>query len=156
MKKLYRYIDYFTDPLYLAGLCLVLCVTISTIGMALGWFQILETYALFPWMIAAAMLLYYSFYTGITLMVASQTMQHWSRAIYGFGGYTLSSGLFAWVLSGKSLYEASTYQSIFIILTLSFFVFLGIGTSVKAIVTFTENRDKQMAEKHQNNRDEKN
>jgi hypothetical protein len=147
LKKVYAFIDLFQDPLYLAGLCLALCVVISTSGMALGWLNIMETYRLFPWMIAAAMLLYYSFYTGVALMVSQQTLHHWGRSIYGFGGYVLSSGAYAWILSGQSIYEAATYRSIYIVLTLAFFIFLGIGTSVKAIVAFTKRKDQQDAQK---------
>ncbi len=156
MKRLYAFIDLCMDPLYLAGFCLSMFVLISTSGMALGWLNIMETYILFPWMIAAAMLLYYSFYTGVSLMVSKKALHHWSRSIYGFGGYVIASGLLAWALSGHSIYEAATYRSIFIILSLSFFVFLGIGTSVKAVVTFTQNKDRQMEEKYKKGNHENN
>lgn len=148
LKKIYAFIDLFEHPYYLAGMCLAVSIGISTFGMALGWINAMETYHLFPWMIAAAMLLCYSFYTGITLVVSQQPMRHWSRSIYGFGAYVVCSGLFAWALSGKSIYEAGAYKAIYIVLTLSFFVFLGIGTSVKAIVAFTNKKDKQNVEKY--------
>jgi hypothetical protein len=151
MHKLYKFIDLFKDPLYLAGLALGLCVLISTIGMSVGWTGLIDTYPLFPWMIAAAMLLYYSVFTGVSLMVVQNTAQTWGRAVYGFMGYVLLSGAYAWMLSGKSIFEASTYKGIYLILTLSFFVFLSIGTSVKGIVSFTERRDQQRAKKHRNN-----
>jgi hypothetical protein len=136
-----RFIDVVKDPLYLAAAVLVLSIIISTAGMSLGWIGIMETYNLFPWMIAAAMLLYYSFFTAIILMVTTHSAKDWGRAIYGFIGFVMLSGVYAWLLSGQSIYEAETYQSIYLILTLSFFVFLSIGTSVKFIVDFTQKQD---------------
>ena len=151
MQKLYGIIDLFKDPLYLAGLALGLCIIISTTGMSLGWTGLMDTYQLFPWMIAAAMLLYYSVFTGVSLMVVTNTAQTWGRAVYGFMGYVILSGGYAWALSGKSIFEASTYKGIYLILTFSFFIFLSIGTSVKGIVSFTEKRDRQRALKHKKN-----
>ena len=132
------------DPISLALAVLGLSILISTCGMAVGWFGWMETYQLFPWMIAAAMLLYYSFFTAIILMVSSDSGRDWGRAIYGFMGFVILSGLYAWLLSGKSIYEAQTYQSIYLVLTLAFFVFLSIGTTVKFIVDFTHKRDAAM------------
>jgi hypothetical protein len=136
-----RFIAILKDPISLATAVLFLSVIISTLGMSLGWVGLMETYQLFPWMISAAMLLYYSFFTAIILMVTPDSGRDWSRAIYGFIGFVLASSLYAWFLSGKSIYEAQTYHSIYIVLTLAFFVFLSIGTSVKAIVDFTNKRD---------------
>ncbi|SRR6056297_223571 len=136
-------ISYLKDPISLAVAVLILSVIISTAGMSLGWFGLIETYDLFPWMIAAAMLLYYSFFTAIILMVTRDSARDWSRAIYGFMGFVLLSGLYAWLLSGLSIYQAQTYQSIYIVLTLAFFVFLSIGSTVKFIVDFTHKRDAQ-------------
>ncbi len=139
-----RFITILKDPISLAAAVLGLSVLISTAGMSLGWFGLMETYELFPWMIAAAMLLYYSFFTAIILMVSSDSGRDWGRAIYGFMGYVIISGLYAWLLSGNSIYEAQTYQSIYVVLTMAFFVFLAIGTTVKFIVDFTHKRDAAM------------
>ncbi|NBC04943.1 MAG: hypothetical protein GVY20_14760 [Bacteroidetes bacterium] len=139
-----RFISILKDPISLAVAVLGLSILISTVGMSLGWFGLMETYELFPWMIAAAMLLYYSFFTAIILMVTSHSGRDWGRAIYGFMGYVIISGLYAWLLSGKSIYEAQTYQSIYVVLTMAFFVFLAIGTTVKFIVDFTQRRDAAM------------
>ncbi|NBB89452.1 MAG: hypothetical protein GVX96_06685 [Bacteroidetes bacterium] len=139
------FISVLKDPISLAIGVLLLSIVISTAGMSLGWVGFMETYQLFPWMISAAMLLYYSFFTAIILMVTPDSGRDWGRAIYGFMGFVVLSSLYAWFLSGKSIYEAQTYQSIYIVLTLAFFVFLSIGTSVKAIVDFTNKRDAQMS-----------
>lgn len=136
-------ISYLKDPISLAIAVLILSIVISTCGMSLGWFGLIETYDLFPWMISAAMLLYYSFFTAVILMVTRDSARDWGRAIYGFMGFVILSGLYAWWLSGHSIYDARTYQSIYIVLTLAFFVFLSIGTTVKFIVDFTHKRDAQ-------------
>ncbi len=148
-----KLIDVVKDPLYLAAAVLILSIAISTFGMSLGWVGFMETYILFPWMIAAAMLLYYSFFTAIILMVTTHSAKDWGRAIYGFIGFVLLSGGYAWFLSGQSIYQAETYQSIYIILTLSFFVFLSIGTSVKFIVDFTQRQDESRAKKFKSKND---
>jgi len=145
-----RFIAILKDPISLATAVFLLSVIISTIGMSLGWVGLMETYQLFPWMISASMLLYYSFFTAIILMVTPDSGRDWGRAIYGFIGFLICSGLYAWLLSGKSIYEAQTYQSIYIVLTLAFFVFLSIGTSVKAIVDFTNKRDAQLRNNNNN------
>ena len=95
----------------------------------------------FPWISAAAFLLVFALFNSIFSLASDNMMKYWGKSIYSFLGLAVVSGLFAYLFSSLSIDEAGSYRWIFIVLTIGYFVFLGMMAFMRTIVEFAEREE---------------
>ena len=144
INKLHARIE---DPLVLAFTSFVFAVLLWILGkvLALLFPEMADPY--YPWMISAAIILFYALFCSLLLFKTKKLIWYWSRSIYGLIGLVMLNALFAYFLSGTSIYQAESYRTVFIILIIAFIVFMTIVSSVKKVVEYTVMRDRKKMDK---------
>lgn len=95
----------------------------------------------FPWMTAAAFLLFFAMFNSIFALSSENMLKYWGRSIYSFMGLAVASGLVAYLFSSLSINEAGSYRWIYIVLTFGYLVFLSMMTFMKRIVEFAQREE---------------
>jgi len=102
---------------------------------------LLEMSNRFPWMIAAAFLLFFAMLNSVFSLSSKSMMRYWGRSVYCFMGLAVLSGLTAWLFSGLTIGEAGSYRWIFIVVTIGYLIFLSIVTFMRNIVDFAQKEE---------------
>lgn len=95
----------------------------------------------FPWMTAAVFMLCYALFNSVFSLSANNMMKYWGRSIYSFMGLAMASGLLAWLFSSMTISEAGSYRWIFIVVTMSYLVFLVMVALMRKIVDFAQREE---------------
>jgi drug/metabolite transporter (DMT)-like permease len=95
----------------------------------------------FPWISAAAFLLVFALFNSIFSLASDNMLKYWGKSIYSFLGLAVASGLLAYLFSSLSIDEAGSYRWIFIVLTIGYFIFLGMMAFMRRIVEFAEREE---------------
>lgn len=90
----------------------------------------------FPWMTAAAFLLFFAMFNSIYALTSKNMMKYWGASIYSYLGLAFVSGLTAYLFSSLSIFEAGSFRWIYIVLTIGYLVFLSIISFMRRIVDF--------------------
>jgi drug/metabolite transporter (DMT)-like permease len=111
---------------------------LSKIVKATGLIEVSQT---FPWMSAAAFMLFFAMFNSIFSLSSKNMMQYWGRSIYSFLGLAAASGLMAYLFSSLSINEAGSYRWIYFVLTIGYLVFLSMMATLKRIVEFAQKEE---------------
>ena len=95
----------------------------------------------FPWMTAASFLLLFALFNSIFFLSSKNATRYWGRSMYSFMGLAVTSGLIAWGTSSLSISEAGSYWWIFIVVTVSYLVFLSMMNLMRKIVDFAQREE---------------
>lgn len=95
----------------------------------------------FPWMSAAAFMLFFAMFNSIFSLSSKNMTQYWGRSIYSFLGLAVASGFMAYLLSSLSISEAGSYRWIYFVLTIGYLVFLSMMATLKRIVEFAQKEE---------------
>lgn len=129
------------DPLYQAAFVLAVALVINILAMLVRSTDAVGVGNRFPWLIAAAMMLFYAM-VNVILSVSSQNlMRYWGRSIYAFMGVALGAGLLAWAFSQESISQAGSYKWIYAVVTFCYLVFLGMITMMRKVVEFAQKEE---------------
>jgi drug/metabolite transporter (DMT)-like permease len=100
-----------------------------------------EVSELFPWMTAAVFMLCFALFNSVFSLVVKDMFKYWRRSIYSFMGLAFASGLLAWLFSSLPISEAGSYRWIYIVVTISYLVFLSIMALIRRIVEFAQREE---------------
>lgn len=115
---------------YVGGLVImVLALLVKVTGL-------MEVSQKFPWMTAAACMLFFAMFNSIYALSTKNMMKYWANSIYSYLGLAILSGFTAYLFSSMSIYEAGSFRWIYVVLTIGYLVFMSIMTSVRRIVEF--------------------
>ena len=128
-------------PVAQAAVCLIMGLVISLGGKLFNSAGIMEVGQRFPWMSAAAFMLFFALFNSVFSLSADNPTRYWQRSIYSFMGLALGAGLIAWGLSGLTVYEAGSYRWIFIVVTIGYLVFISMMNIMKKIVGFAQREE---------------
>jgi len=95
----------------------------------------------FPWMTAAAFILFFAMFNSIFSLASDDMGKYWGRSILAYAGLVLGSGLMAYLFSSIPIREAGSYRWIIIVLTFGYLVFMSIVRFMKNIVEFAEKEE---------------
>lgn len=129
------------DPIYQALICLGAGLVVTLGGKLVQWTHLMDVSNRFPWMTAAAFMLFFAMFNSVFSLSAKNLSQYWGRSIYSFMGLTLVSGLIAYLFSALPISQAGSYRWIFFVLTLGYLVFLSIMTFIRNIVEFAQKEE---------------
>ena len=101
----------------------------------------------FPWLCAAAFLLFFALFNSIFSLSAKDINKYWTRSLLAYAFLVILSGLCAWAFSSISINQAGSYRWIFIVLTFGYLVFLSMMGFMKTIVEYAEKEDWQAPRK---------
>jgi len=130
-----------TNPILQAIVIFVAGLVITILSKLVSLTGIMEVQQTFPWMSAAAFMLFFAMTNSIFSLSSKNMMQYWSRSIYSFLGLAVTSGLMAYFFSSLSINEAGSYRWIFTVLTIGYLVFMSIMATIKRIVEFAEKEE---------------
>lgn len=122
----------------------------AVISIALGLFFML-TCLLFessmelrperPWVFASTFLLFYSIFNVVFSLNAENADRYWTQAIIGFIFCVGVLGALAYLVSGLGMNDAGSFKWIFIVITISYLVFMSIVRAMKGIVDFAQKEE---------------
>mgnify|MGYP001058550938 CR=1 FL=1 len=96
------------------------------------------------WLISASFLLLYSVMTNTVSIFIEDYKKYLVKSIYTFLGMFLLLGLFSVLLSGLSIHEAKPYRSIYLVLFLTYFIFISMVMMIKGLLSFLDEKDKKL------------
>ena len=137
----HSFFDKVSNPIFQALICLAGVLLIGIIGKGLQLSGLMDISDRFPWMTAAAFMLFFSMFNSIFSLSAKNAGQYWGRSIYSFLGLATGAGLIAWLFSSLTINEAGSYRWIYIVLSIGYLVFLSIVNMIKRIVQFAEKEE---------------
>lgn len=140
------------NPILQAAGVFVLGLSVTLLAKLIDSLGLLEISNKFPWMCAAAFLLFFALINSLSSFSAGDLNKYWGRSMLSFAGLAIVSGLAAYGLSAISINDAGSYRWIFIVLTFGYLVFLSIIGLIKTIVEFAEKEDWQSPKKKQKKR----
>ena len=129
------------NPITQAAVVLCLALIIMIGGKLMGASGVLEVSERFPWMTAAAFLLFFSMFNSIFSLSSKNMNTYWGRSIMSYAALVLIMGGLAYLFSSISINEAGSYRWIMIILTFGYLVFMSIVRFMKSIVEFAEKEE---------------
>lgn len=128
------------DPLVQAGVVLGAVLLIDVIGAAVGGGPV-DRPNLFAWQCASAFMLFFALFNSIFAATTKNLSRYFQRSMYAFTGLAVGAGLLAWAFSGIPIREAGSYTWIFIVLTIGYFVFMGIVMVMRQVVDFAQREE---------------
>ena len=131
--------DRFTDPMSQAVLLLIACLLTMLLGLV--WSAgVLPEDNNTPWIIAGAFTLFYaSVNAAISLQDSSNA--YFSKSITGYIIMMLLSAGLAYAFAGFTAAGAASIRWIFVIITLSYFIFLTIAFFMRKIIDYAQRQD---------------
>ena len=140
------------NPLAQAGVVFLAGLLVTFLSKLLNITGLLEVSDRFPWLTAAAFLLFFSLFNSITSLGVKDLNDYWTKSMIAFVGLAVFSGFCAYLFSDIAIGDAGSYRWIFIVLTLGYLIFLSMMGLIKRIVEFAEREDWQSPKKRKNGR----
>ena len=135
------------NPVMQAAIVFVAGFVVMSFAKILSWTGIFQAGQKFPWMTAAAFILFYAIFNSITSLSSKNLNNYWLRSMLAFACLAVASGFLAYLFSSLTIGEAGSYRWIFKVLTFGYLVFLSILGFMKRIVEFAEKEDWQAPKK---------
>ena len=129
------------NPILQASVIFGAVLVINLLSKLIKLTGLLDFSERFPWMIAAAFMLFYAMFNSVFSLSAKNMMQYWGRSIYSFMGLAAASGLTAYLFSSLSINEAGSFRWIYIVLTVGYLVFLCMMTFIKNVVEYAQKEE---------------
>ena len=128
------------DPIVQAAAVLGAVLIIDLVGAAIGGGPV-DRPNLFAWQCASAFMLFFALFNSIFAATTKNIGRYFQRSMYAFTAIAVGSGLLAWIFSGIPITEAGSYTWIFIVLTIGYFVFMGIVLVMRKVVDFAQKEE---------------
>lgn len=139
-------------PLYQAGAMLVVILIANLLGELIELIGITEWDELSPWVISGSLLLGYAL-VNIMIGLASKVKAtvYYGKSVIGYLGLAAGAAMIAKLFSSVALGEAGSMWWIYVVITISYLIFMGMMLAMKTIVSFAQNED----ENFRQNKDKK-
>jgi hypothetical protein len=99
------------------------------------------------WVIAAAILLFYTIFNSITTIYSANIGRNWLRSIYGFVSLACFSFLLAQLMSGLRLKEIPDFKSVIFMIVIGFLILKSIATLIHEVVLYTKRKDAEKSKR---------
>jgi len=129
------------NPIMQAAIVFGLGIIVMIGGKLVAATDVLSVSDRFPWMTAAAFILFFAMFNSIFSLASDDMGKYWGRSILAYAGLVLGSGLMAYLFSSIPIREAGSYRWIIIVLTFGYLVFMSIVRFMKNIVEFAEKEE---------------
>jgi len=136
-----QFMERIYNPIFQAILMFAGGLIVTVIAKAVSAAGITEIGERFPWLSAASFMLMFAIFNSISSLAVKETNQYWGRAIMSFMGLAAASGLFAYLFSGLSIWEAGSYSWIYVVLSIGYLIFLGMMSFIKSVVSFAQKEE---------------
>ena len=131
-------------PFKQAGAALVAALLFMILGQLIVSVNLMDFGERFPWTVAGAFILMYSIFNSVSSFSAKNLLFYYRNSLFGFAGLLfLSSGL-AYLFSGILIGEAGTFKWIFLMLTMTYFTFIGITLFIRFILSALETEEDKL------------
>lgn len=135
-------------PLYQAGGLLVIILVLNILGMLVESIGLADWDVLYPWVISGSLMLGYTLLnTLIGLTSDMAAANYYGKSISGFLLMALGGAVLAKTFSSVSLGEAGSMWWIYVVITVSYLIFMGIMLLMKTIINFAQNEDENFRQK---------
>jgi len=94
-----------------------------------------------PWVFASTFLLFYSIFNVVFSFNVENAEKYWTQAVIGFVACVGLLGSLAYLISGLGMNDAGAFKWIFIVITISYLVFMSIARAMKGIVDFAQKEE---------------
>lgn len=138
-------------PFIQAGFVMIIFLVFVGIGTLLEIIGLSSKDEIFPWIVAASMLLFYAIFNCVFSLNADNSNQYWLHSLIGFSAIAAGAGLLAYLFTGISIYEAKSIQWIYFVFTFAYLVFLSIVNFMRLIVRFAKKQDHRLRGEKKNN-----
>ena len=95
----------------------------------------------FPWLVSTAFVLFFAIFNSVLSLSAKDLNQYWGRSIAAFillAGAGIGT---AWGLSGIAIDDAGSYRWLYMVVGISYLVFLSLLGAMKNIVEFAQREE---------------
>ncbi len=99
------------------------------------------------WLISASFLLLFSLSNHIQSILVDNYKKYTIEGVYTFMITFIVLGGLSVLLSGISIFDAGSYRTIYIVILVSFFFFMGIIMLIKSVLLFLDHKDKKLGKK---------
>lgn len=96
------------------------------------------------WLISASFLLLYAVMTNAASIFIEEYKPYLIKSIYGFLIVFLGLGFFSVLLSGLSIQEAKPFRSIYLVLFMSYFIFISMVMMIKGLLKILSQKDQKL------------
>lgn len=96
------------------------------------------------WLISASMLLLFSIMNNIQSIVVAKYGEYLQRSLVAFVATFIGLGMLSTLCSGISIFEAKPYRTIYIVILVTYFFFVGIIMLMKSFMSFMKSKDKKV------------
>ncbi len=97
----------------------------------------------FPWMIGVAFMLVFAIFNSILWIPAKNMMTYLSESMTCYVLLAIASGIFSFLITGENPNEVGSIKWIFIVMTIGYFVFLGIMGFIKRFALFLNHEEER-------------
>lgn len=129
------------NPFLQAAIVLAAVIIVIALAKLIELLGIMEIHPRFPWMTAAAFMLFFAMFNSIFSLSSKNMVKYWGRSIYSYLGLAAVSGLIAYIASSTPISEAGSFRWIYIVLTIGYMVFLSMMVLMKNIVDFAQREE---------------
>ncbi|MCB0703677.1 MAG: hypothetical protein KDC34_00140 [Saprospiraceae bacterium] len=129
------------SPMLQAGIVFAAAFVFMVFGKMIHGLGIVEVGDRFPWMTAAAFMLFFALFNSIISLATKDLNHYWGQSILSFAGLAIANGLLAWLFSSISINEAGSYRWIYTVLIFGYLVFLTLMGMLKRIVEFAQREE---------------
>lgn len=136
-----KFMERAQNPVVQAVMTLIGVVLVILGGKLVRLTGLIEVSERFAWMTACSLLLCFALFNSVFSLSAKSMVKYWGRSIYSFMGVAFISGVLAYLFSNKALSEAGSYWWIYIVVTVGYFVFLGMMAFIRTVVEFAQKEE---------------
>jgi len=131
---------YLAPKLQLVVILLIMIVFVA-IGKAMEAFGLSASEPLFPWTVAASMLLLFSVFNCAFSLSAKDANKYWLHSIIVYVLLCIATAVIAYLITDISINDAKSIKWIYFVFTFGYLVFLSIVNLVKLIVRLAKKED---------------
>lgn len=134
--KIFVFEKSMSNPFFQSILSLLLVLLVAGGSFPVKWTGWVDISDRFPWMTAAVFMLCFAVFNSVLSLKSENNVLYFGRSVYAFLALAAGSGMMAFIFSGLSIGEAGSYRWIFIVVTISYLIFLTMVNLMKKIVDF--------------------
>ena len=95
------------------------------------------------WLVSATYLLFISVSNNCISLFSDNFKKYFSSSSYAFIFFLIGSIVISMLLSGLSIHQASSFRTIYFVILLAHFIFVGIVVTIKGILGLLESKDQK-------------
>lgn len=102
----------------------------------------------YAWLTGGAMLLFYAVLNNLMVLTAAHLGKYIQESLLVFIVMLIALSLVAYAVSGKSIFEAGSYRSIYVVLVVGHLTLLAVSIFIRTVINYIKEKDKQIHGDH--------